>query len=228
MPATSSEHFRSDGGGDLHKRQLLDGASHPPGDGELTTLLRAAGKGDRPALNAAFAMVYAELRMLAAAALSRESPGHTLQPTAIANEAYIRLIRQNTADWQDRRQFFGVAAMVMRRILVDHARARFAEKRGGGRNTDKEAGRARHAPPFDDLVLEYQHRAIDLVALDEALDLLRTLDERKCSVVELRFFLGMTMEQVAEMLEVPLRTIERDWMVARAFLRTCIAGESGT
>lgn len=181
---------------------------------DLTVLLEAARGGDREAFDRVFRLVYAELRSLAAAALAGEREGHTLQPTALAHEAYLRLIKQHSGSWKDRAEFMGVAAKVMRRILVDHARARKAEKRGGG------AARI----PLDDTLLAFEERAIDLVALDEALEELGGLDERKTRIVELRFFMGMTMDEVSNLLGVPVRTVERDWAMARAWLRDRIDG----
>jgi RNA polymerase sigma-70 factor (ECF subfamily) len=177
-------------------------------EGDITRLLDAANRGDSEALNELFPMIYEELRKIAASQLRRERPDHTLQPTALVHEAYVRLIGQRSAGTSDRAQFLGVAAKAMRRVLVDHARRRAAAKRGG-------------APvrlPLDDIVLDFQQRATDLRALDGALTELAGVDERKARVVELRFFGGLTAEQIAEVLDTSLRTVNRDWEFAKAWL----------
>jgi RNA polymerase sigma factor (TIGR02999 family) len=145
--------------------------------------------------------------------LQRERRGHTLQPTAIVHEAFLRLSRQQTVGWHNRAEFFRVAAQAMRRVLVDHARGVGATKRGGGSK--------RFA--LDDAVATFEQRAGDLVALDECLDRLADVDPRKARVIELRFFAGLTVEETAEVLNVPVRTIERDWTMAKAWLRAELA-----
>ena len=153
-------------------------------------------------------LVYDELRRLAASYLRRERSDHTLQPTALVHEAYLRLVDQRRIEWRGRAHFYGVAAQVMRRILIDHARARAAEKRaGGGRRLS-----------LDEAALLPEERAADLLALDEALKLLTEKDERKGRVVELRFFGGLSVEETAEVLGVHRATVERDWVVAKAWL----------
>lgn len=163
-------------------------------------------------------VVYDELRKLAGAYLRRERPDHTLQPTALAHEAYLKLIDQRVGRWQNRTHFFGIAAQVMRRILVDHARATRAEKRGGDvrRVTLDEA--AAWANPAN----------IDLIALDDALKSLAAKDARKARVVELRFFGGLSVEETAEVLGVAAVTVMRDWALAKAFLLNEIAGPSAS
>jgi RNA polymerase sigma factor (TIGR02999 family) len=153
--------------------------------------------------------VYDELRAMASCYLSRERSDHTLQPTALVHEAYLRLMGQRTVGWENKTQFFAAAATVMRRILVDHARAQKSTKRGGGKS---------HSP-LDETLAVFQERAIDVVQLDEALTRLSHLDGRKARVVELRFFGGLTVQETSTVLEVPVRTIERDWTLAKAWLR---------
>ena len=173
----------------------------------VTALLQAWSQGDVGARDQLFPLVYDELRRRAAAYLRRERRDHTLPPTALVHEAYIRLIGQRSA-WQGRAQFFGVASQMMRRILVDHARARGAAKRpGSGLRVALQEDAAAVAP------LE-----VDLVLLDRALDELAALDERQGRVVELRFFGGLSQEEIAETLGVSLATVNRDWRLARAWL----------
>lgn len=154
-------------------------------------------------------VVYDELRSLASMFLGHERANHTLQPTALVHEAYMRLIGQRSVGWKDRAQFFAAAATVMRRILVDHARAQKALKRGGGRAQT----------PLDEAVAVFEERAVDLVALDEALSRLAEMDERKARVVELRFFGGLTVAETAKVVDAPLRTVEREWTLAKAWLK---------
>jgi RNA polymerase sigma factor (TIGR02999 family) len=160
-------------------------------------------------------IVYAELRRLAASYLRRERPGHTLQPTALVHEAYVRLIDQRQIDWSNRAQFMGLAAVMMRRVLVNHARDRVAGKRGGGAEHVPLtlAGAAIGAPE------------IDLLDLHDALDRLAASDPRKAQIVELKFFAGLTTEEIAAMLEVSTATVERDWKFARAWLYRAVSGE---
>jgi RNA polymerase sigma factor (TIGR02999 family) len=179
-------------------------------EGEITRLLDGAGRGSSDALNALFPLIYGELRNLAASQLGRERAGHTLQATALVHEVYVRLVGQRSAGWRSRGQFFGVAAKAMRHILVDHARRCRAAKRGGARS--------RSRLPLDDVVSDFQQRAADLQVLDEALTALATVDPRKAQVVEMRFFGGLTAEQVGRALGVSLRTVNRDWELAKAWL----------
>ena len=175
----------------------------------VTRLLERWGGGDREALDALMPLVEGELRRLARAYLRRERAGHTLQPTALVNEAYLRLIDQRDARWQNRAQFFGVAAQLMRRILVDHARARDAAKRGGPQYAVSlsEADRVSARPE------------VDLIAVNDALEELARLDPQQARVVELKFFGGLTIEEAAEAMRVSHATVEREWKMARAWLR---------
>jgi RNA polymerase sigma factor (TIGR02999 family) len=159
--------------------------------------------------------VYAGLRDLASRFLGGERCDHTLQPTALVHEAYLRLIGQRSNGWRDRAEFFAVAATVMRRVLVDHARAKKAVKRGADRTR----------APLDDVLAAFEQRAGDLVSLDNALDRLRALDQRKATLVELRFFGGLEMSEIAEVLAVPLRTLEREWALTKSWLRVQLLRE---
>jgi RNA polymerase sigma factor (TIGR02999 family) len=159
-------------------------------------------------------IVYAELRRLAASYLRRERPGHTLQPTALVHEAYVRLIDQRQVDWSNRAQFMGLAAVMMRRILVNHARDRAAEKRGGG---------AEHVP----LTLAGEGIGaikVDVLELHDALTRLSESDPRKGQIVELKFFGGLTTDEIADALSVSTATVERDWKFARAWLYRAVGG----
>jgi RNA polymerase sigma factor (TIGR02999 family) len=175
---------------------------------EVTGILRDWSGGDPQAPERLMPLVYDELRRLARTFLSRERDDHTLQPTALVNEAYLRLVDQTRVSWQNRSHFYGIAASMMRRVLIDHARAHATEKRGGG------AVRL----SVDDVRLPLEQRAHSLVALDEALERLMQMDERKCRVVEMRFFAGMSDEEIAEVLSVTTRTVLRDWKTARLWL----------
>ena len=175
---------------------------------EMTQWLLRWGDGDQAALDQLMPIVYDELRRLAHSHLRRERPGHTLQTTALVNEAYLRLIDQRSVRWQNRAHFFGIASQLMRRILVDHARARHVAKRGGG---------ARHVP-LDEAVVVSAQRAAEVLALDEALTALATVDQRKSRVVEMRFFGGLSIEETAEVLAVSPGTVMRDWTLAKAWL----------
>lgn len=176
---------------------------------DATQALSAAARGDEAAAARLLPLVYDELRALAACALRRERPDHTLQPTAIVHEAFLRLIDQTHAEYNSRTHFFAIAAQVIRRILVDHARQHGAAKRGAGwmKITLSHAAQ----PSRDD--------ELDLLALDEALTTLASLDPRQAKVVELRFFGGLSVEEAAKALGVSPRTIEEDWRMARAWLK---------
>jgi RNA polymerase sigma-70 factor (ECF subfamily) len=189
------------------------GVPAPPG--EVTGLLLAWRQGDRGALDRLIPLVYEELHRMAERYLRGERPGHTLEPTAIVNEAYLRLIGRQSADWQDRAHFFAVAAQSMRRILVEHARKRDAKKRGG------EGTRY-----LLDTVVMTEPRAVDLLALDDALVKLSALDSEQGRVVELRFFGGLTAEETAEVLSVSSKTIQRKWLAAKTFLYRELSGSS--
>ena len=178
----------------------------------ITELLLAWSAGDSAALDTLIPIVYRELRHQAQRALRRESVGHTLQSTALVHEAFLRLVDQRRAQWESRTQFFAVAAQLMRRVLVDHARARRSAKRGGGAHhiTLSEAGAASARADADD---------VDVLALDEALERLTTLDPGKARLVELRYFAGLSVDETAEALGVSPSKIDREWAVARRWLR---------
>jgi len=182
---------------------------------EITRLLHDWSGGDAAALSRLVELVYPELRRIAARHLSRERPDHTLQPTALVNEAYLRMVDQTRAQWQGRAHFFAVAARVMRRILINHAEAHRAAKRGGGGPRLALTDSATPASGASD---------VDLLALDEALSRLEALDERQCRVVELRFFSGLSVSETAAVLGVSERTVELDWSMARAWLMTQLSG----
>jgi len=176
---------------------------------DVTQLLIAWSKGDRLAFEHLAPLVEAELRQLARAFLGREAAGHTLQPTALINEAYLRLVEWRSVQWQDRAHFFAVAAKMMRRILVNHAVSRGRQKRGG--NTI--------VVPLDEAqAVTESGRSADIVALDGALMKLAKIDERKSRLVELRFFGGLSEVEAAQVLNSSVRTIQREWSLARAWL----------
>lgn len=176
---------------------------------EVTQLLVAWSDGDRAALNELTPLVYEELHRLARNHMSRERQGHTLQTSALVNEAYVRLIDQRNVRWQNRAQFFSIASRLMRRILIDHARSHHYAKRGGGTRRVS----------LDEAAVVAQEQAAELVALDDALKSLAAIDPRKCQVVELRFFGGMSVEESAEVLGVSAVTVMRDWSTAKAWLQ---------
>jgi RNA polymerase sigma factor (TIGR02999 family) len=180
-----------------------------PAPGEITRLLRDSAKGNQESLSLVIPLVYEELRSKARSLMRQERDGHTLQTTALVNEAYMRLVEQRDQKWENRKHFLAIAALAMRRILVEHARARLAAKRGGKEET----------VPFDDELLPLSHKqSAMLVALDDALDRLQAIAERPAQVIHLRFFVGMTIEQTAKALGIDPRTVRRDWMFARAWL----------
>lgn len=182
----------------------------------VTQMLKAWSGGDREALDKLIPVVYDHLRRQAASYLRRERVDHTLQASALINEAYLRLIEQHSMNWQNRDQFFAVAAQMMRRILVDHAKGKHREKRGGsmikvtlGKAMEVEAGSG---------------RGMDLIALDEALKRLGAIDEQQSRIVELRYFSGLSIEQTAKVLGISPATVKRDWRMAKAWLRREIGG----
>ena len=191
-----------------------DEAKTPP-CGEVSGLLRAWGDGDRGALDRLTPIVYDELRRLASRYMRGERPGHSLQTTALVNEAYIRLVDYRGMRWQDRAHFFAVSAQLMRRILVDHAR-RHNLKRGGG---------VQHVS-FEDTAEVGSDRAADLLALDDALDALARVDPRKVQVVEMRYFGGLSVEETADVLKVSPLTVMRDWSTAKAWLYRELGGRT--
>jgi RNA polymerase sigma factor (TIGR02999 family) len=164
----------------------------------------------------AIASVYAELRRLAAYYLRRERSGHTLQPTALVHEAYLRLAQQREVQWQNKSHFFGIAAPLMRRILVDYSRGRHAAKRGGHVERIE----------LDEAILPVIERAADIVALDEALDALAVLDPLQTRIVELRFFSGLNIEETAEVIGISASTVKREWSIAKAWLARELDGKS--
>ena len=182
---------------------------------EITKLLIAWGEGDEAALEKLTPLVYQELRRLAKRYMRRENTDHTLQATALVNEAYLRLIEQKNVRWQNRAHFFAISAQLMRRILVDMARARRYSKRGGD---------ARRVP-LDEALVVSKERGEDLVALDDALQSLAGIDPRKSRVVELRFFGGLSVEETAELLKVSPDTVMRDWKMAKVWLHRELSKE---
>lgn len=181
---------------------------------EITRLLRAWGGGDQAALDQLAPLVYRELHRIAHRYMQHERPGHTLQTTALVNEAYLRLVDVNEVRWQDRAHFFAVSAQMMRRILLDAAKARLTDKRGG---------RSPHVN-LDEAMDAVPQRASDLIALDEALDALEKMDPRKARVVELRFFGGLSVEETAEVLKISPQSVMRDWKLAKAWLMREVSG----
>src|SRR5687768_8464297 len=181
----------------------------------VTQLLIGWAKGDKDALDQLIPIVYDELRRQAARYLRRERVGHTLQTTALIHEAYLRLIDQKNVQWQNRAQFFGIAAQLMRRILVDHARTKKRAKRGG---SDIRVSLA-------DAEASVKAQELDVVALSEALDRLERIDEQQSKIVELRFFSGLTVEETAAVLDISPATVKRDWSMAKAWLHREISGE---
>lgn len=182
----------------------------------VTQLLVNWSKGDHGALERLTPLVYGELKRLAARYLRRERPDHTLQSTALVHEAFLRLVDQRSVEWQNRAHFFGVAAQLIRRILVDHARGRMAAKRGS--NAVKLS--------LEDVVETPRQRPLDLVALDDALEALAKLDPQQSRIVELRFFAGLSIEETAEVLHISPATVKRDWTAAKAWLYRDLSGRA--
>jgi len=180
----------------------------PSSSVEISRLLRAWGDGDQAALNQLTPLVYAELHQIAHRHMRQQLPGQTLQTTALVNEAYLRLVDVEGVRWQDRTHFFAVSAQIMRRILVDAARARLADKRGG---------RLPHVY-LDESTDASPQSSEDLITLDDALNALEEMDPRKARVVELRFFAGLSVEQTAEALNISAPSVKRDWKLAKAWL----------
>ena len=179
-----------------------------PNTAQVTRLLKQWGEGKGQALDELMPLVYDELKRLAGSYLRRERPDHTLQSAALVNEAYVRLIDQNQVQWQNRAHFFGIAAQMMRRILVDHARSHLADKRGAG------------VPvlSLDEIVAEAQNQSVNLLGLDEALSKLEKIDAQQGKIVELRFFSGLSIEETATVLGISPATVKREWAAARAWL----------
>ena len=175
---------------------------------EVTSLLRAWSDGDAAALDRLIPIVEAELHRLARIYMSRERKDHTLQPTAVVNEVFVRLVDAAGISWNDRAHFFGICARLMRRVLVDHARSRGYQKRGGDMQRVTLVDQAQSQPALD----------VDLLDLDRALHQLESIDARKCRVVEMRFFAGLSVEETAEALRVSTDTVKRDWRIAKLWL----------
>jgi len=184
--------------------------------GTVTRLLRAWSDGEEDALQHLTPLVETELRRLARGYMARERRGHTLQPTALVNEAFVRLTDARGIRWQDRAHFLGISARLMRRVLVDHARSRGSRKRGG------DADRV----TLDEGMAALPERGIDIVALDRALEALAAVDLRKSRTVELRFFGGLTVEETAEVLHVSADTVKRDWRFAKLWLLRELGGDA--
>jgi RNA polymerase sigma-70 factor, ECF subfamily len=188
--------------------------SQPPDTTAVTDWLLQLGRADKNGLDAMLPLVYDELHRLAVQYLGREDPGHTLQPTALVHEAYLRLVDQRRVDWRNRAQFIGVAAGMMRRILVDHARDRLARKRGSGaQQVSLSLVEAPSGQPD-----------VELIVLEQALEQLAAMDPRKARVVELKFFGGLTIEEISEVLGISEATVEREWSFARAWLYRAMEG----
>ncbi len=185
--------------------------------GAITQWLLDWGRSDKKGLDQMLPVVYEELHRMAAHYLSREATGHTLQPTALVHEAYLRLVDQRRVDWRNRAQFLGLAASMMRRILVNHARDRAARKRGG--NPERVSLSLVESPSG--------RPDVELIALEDALQRLAALDQRKSRVVELKFFGGLTIDEIAEVLGLSAATVEREWAFARAWLYDAIEGAGG-
>jgi len=189
-----------------------------PSSQEITQLLLAWNDGDQTALEKLTPLIYAELHRLAKVYMLGERPGHTLQTTALINEAYLCLIDWKNVRWQNRAHFIGVAAQIMRRVLVDYARARHSAKRKG----------AMRQVSLDQAMTIHEDRCAELIALDEALSSLAEIDPRKSQVVELRFFGGLSAKETADVLKVSQRTVEREWNSARTWLYRELRGKDAT
>jgi RNA polymerase sigma factor (TIGR02999 family) len=181
----------------------MDAGSH-----EVTVLLGELTKGNQDVASRLIPLVYTELRRLAGGYMRRERSDHTLQATALVHEAYLKLVEQRSVNWQSRAHFFGIAAQIMRRILVDHARGHLRDKRGGGERP----------VPLDEALVFAPEQSLELVKIDEALERLTKLDPRQGKIVELRFFGGLTVEETAEVLGISPKTVKRDWSMAKAWL----------
>jgi RNA polymerase sigma-70 factor (ECF subfamily) len=176
---------------------------------EITQLLTNWGQGDETVLERLVPLVYPELRRMARRQMARENPNHTLQTSALINEAYLKLVDRQGTDWQNRAHFFAVAAQVMRHILIDHARRRLYDKRGGG---------AQHLA-LEEAEIISDERTAELLVLDEALRTLTNLDARRSQIVELKFFGGLNAEEIAEVMSISPATVQREWRAAKAWLR---------
>lgn len=175
----------------------------------LSFLLAGAGRSRRAAIDNLIPVLYQELHRIASGYLRRERSNHTLQPTALVNEAYLRLTAQLDVEWESRTHFLAIAANIMRRVLVDHARARSTEKRGGGQT----------ASPLDETIIVSFERDVDLVALDEALDRLADMDRRLAEIVEMKYFGGLTTAEIAVLVGISTASVDREWATARSWLK---------
>jgi RNA polymerase sigma factor (TIGR02999 family) len=178
------------------------------GPEEVTVLLTKLTRGDKQAASRLIPLVYDELRRLAGHYMRRERNDHTLQATALVHEAYLKLVEQRSVDWQGRAHFMGIAAQLMRRILIDHARGHLRDKRGGGERPI----------PLDENWMFAPEQSAELIGLDEALERLAKIDLRQAKIVEMRFFGGLSVEETAEVLSISPKTVKRDWTVAKAWL----------
>ena len=185
---------------------------------QITQLLAEWSEGNQSALDELYPLVYEELHRLARRYMSRERKGHTLQTTALINEAYVRLVDQKNVRWANRSHFFAISAQIMRRILIDHARRHAYAKRGGGAKQVS----------LEEAAIVAPDQASELVRLDEALQTLAKMDERRCHVVELRYFGGLSNEEIAGVLKVSENTVTRDWNLARAWLYQQLAGSASS
>jgi RNA polymerase sigma factor (TIGR02999 family) len=185
-----------------------------PNQHEITELLEQWSGGNQTALDKLYPLVYEELRRLARSYMKREPKGHTLQTTALINEAYVRIVDQKSVHWQNRSHFFAISAQIMRRILVDHARRYLHAKRGGG---------ARRIS-LDEAMIVAAERSEEVLMLDEALSNLARMDPRRCQVVELRYFAGLNNQEIASVLHISENTVMRDWNLARAWLYQQLGG----
>ncbi|HJU91915.1 MAG TPA: sigma-70 family RNA polymerase sigma factor [Pyrinomonadaceae bacterium] len=187
-----------------------------PPQHEITQLLAEWSEGNQSALDELYPLVYGELHRLARRYMSRERKGHTLQTTALINEAYVRLVDQKNVHWANRSHFFAISAQIMRRILIDHARRHTYAKRGGGAQQVS----------LEEVAMVVRNPGAELVKLDEALKILAKMDPRRCHVVELRYFGGLSNEEIAGVLKVSENTVTRDWNLARAWLHQQLTGSA--
>ena len=185
---------------------------------DVTALLSELTKGNPAAGSKLIPLVYDQLRRLADGYMRRERTGHTLQTTALVHEAYLKLLGQRSVDWQNRAHFFGIAAQVMRRVLIDHARGHVRDKRGG---------RSEHVQ-LDEALVFSPERSADFLELNAALERLAEIDARQAQIVEMRFFAGLTVEETAEVLKISPKTVKRDWSVAKAWLHGELKGSYGS
>ena len=192
--------------------------THKPQQHEITQLLAEWSDGNQSALDELYPLVYEELHRLARRYMSRERKGHTLQTTALINEAYVRLVDQRNVHWANRSHFFAISAQIMRRILIDHARRHAYAKRGGGAQQVS----------LEEVAIVANEKSAEIIRLDEALTILAKMDPRRCHVVELRYFGGLSNEEIAGVLNVSENTVTRDWNLARAWLHQQLTGSAAS